>query len=340
MAYGRALIAPGVALPFAHASMGLDATLAQGALRLERVQAPLPGGAWDALRRCHHALDHPGGPALEVFEAQGGSLIQVSYAGVSARWRRDESVLGWWPRGPAQVELSHIVERVLAPLHLMTTCPGLLALHGSAVRSAQGQAVVFIGGSGAGKSTSAYELARMPGAALMADDLVLVDVERGLVLPGAPTLRLWRQALPEAVSQAPVSLAMDKQWFQLPEAWAVLQPCPLGGIFALERDGRAPVGGQGQPLRGLEALTSLLAQCFDWDEPWAAWASARMGAAARLASQGWVTRWRFAPSASGHPEHLEGLAHLARLEASAGERWAQETASSPRGPGDDVMSEP
>lgn len=73
---------------------------------------------------------------------------------------------------------------------------GLLPLHASAVAGSQG-AVAFLGRSGQGKSSLAAHLAQR-GFQVLADDFCLVDFTasaEAMVIPAAPWLKLWRNAL-------------------------------------------------------------------------------------------------------------------------------------------------
>ena len=67
----------------------------------------------------------------------------------------------------------------------------ILVLHGNALER-DGQVVICIGHSGAGKSTVAYAMMKQ-GWRLLADDLVAVTPE-GQVLPGIPRIKLWYDA--------------------------------------------------------------------------------------------------------------------------------------------------
>ena len=68
---------------------------------------------------------------------------------------------------------------------------GLLVLHGNALEK-NGEAIICLGHTGAGKSTLAYALVKK-GWKLLSDDLVVVsdDLE---VLPGIPRIKLWQDA--------------------------------------------------------------------------------------------------------------------------------------------------
>ncbi|QNI87084.1 hypothetical protein SynROS8604_00415 [Synechococcus sp. ROS8604] len=69
---------------------------------------------------------------------------------------------------------------------------GILVLHGNALEK-HNRAIVCMGYSGAGKSTLAYALMQQ-GWNLLADDLVAVT-PTGLILPGVPRIKLWRDAV-------------------------------------------------------------------------------------------------------------------------------------------------
>ena len=136
---------------------------------------------------------------------------------------------------------------------------GLLTLHGSAV-VIDGRASVFLGDTGAGKSTTAAALVRA-GYGLVTDDIVAVDPGAGggpIIWPGYPQVKL-------------TDIATDA----LPLAGAETMPSPhpdfgkhrhlLSGPFSSEAVGlsEAVVLQRGerleiQPLRGMEAVQALL----------------------------------------------------------------------------------
>ena len=71
----------------------------------------------------------------------------------------------------------------------------LLVLHGSSV-DIDGQAVVFIGNKGRGKSTIAANL-NVKGHNLIGDDVIAIDLsgDKPMVLPAFPQLKLWPDAV-------------------------------------------------------------------------------------------------------------------------------------------------
>lgn len=72
---------------------------------------------------------------------------------------------------------------------------GLLVLHGSSV-DVDGQAVVFVGNKGWGKSTIAANL-NAKGHNLIGDDVIAIDLsgDKPMVMPAFPQLKLWPDAV-------------------------------------------------------------------------------------------------------------------------------------------------
>jgi hypothetical protein len=123
---------------------------------------------------------------------------------------------------------------------------GMYALHASSVRVGDGVAA-FLGHSGYGKSTLAAHLARR-GYAVISDDNCLLDPEGGaaetLVVPVAPALKLWRNAV-EQLGVEPEGLERvfsqnEKYRLRVSE---VEERLPLRSIFFLEwaEEADAPV---------------------------------------------------------------------------------------------------
>lgn len=111
----------------------------------------------------------------------------------------------------------------------------ILALHGSAVRTAKG-AVIFTGDKGAGKSTSAAALSER-GWEFMSDDVCAVHIENGKALlhPGLSRAKLtsasYATVLGRQPDAPPVSPVMDKYGV----SFAISrEPAPLYAICALE----------------------------------------------------------------------------------------------------------
>lgn len=243
--------------------------------------------------------DYPGGPILLVWTQ--GEDVCIDYAGWQARFTPGAGRIDLASVDPV-VDAAHVAERVWVPFYAMCSFDDVLALHGSAVE-VSGRACVILGASGAGKSTTALACVAQ-GAALLSDDMVLVDVARGVVFPAAPTLRLWQPPTShiEVVEQARISPASDKRWYKLSGLSA--QEVPLGRVLLLERSLQASVCGDLDQLRGMEAMISLLSNAFDWEHPPSWWARARLRRARGLLASHKVEVLRFAPDPQGRPLHV------------------------------------
>ena len=135
---------------------------------------------------------------------------------------------------------------------------GLFALHGSAVTDGQ-RCWLFIGESGAGKSTTAAAFLQR-GYRLLADDVSLVGFDeagRALVYPAFPQIKLWEdsaQAL--AVEDSALKLILpdwEKYKMSVAQHFAA-EPMPLAAIFQLW-----PVEGGKAALRRLEGMEKFRA---------------------------------------------------------------------------------
>jgi hypothetical protein len=113
---------------------------------------------------------------------------------------------------------------------------GMLVLHGNALEK-DGRAIVGLGHSGAGKSTTAYALMGQ-GWRLLADDLVAITPD-GLVLPGIPRIKLWHDAAlafgldPEALP--PIRQGMRKYLLMGDAVRRAPEPVPLAALFLLQQ---------------------------------------------------------------------------------------------------------
>lgn len=257
----------------------------------------------------HTEPDFDGGPVLEIWMAPGCiTRAWISYAG----WRvaldagKGQMV---YDAGEVEVPLRAVCERLLVPLCLLLDpARSLFALHGGAFVM-NGRAWVLIGESGAGKSTSALKLVT-EGAKILADDMALVDVEARLVLPGAPTLRLWQGVLDGAIRSAPIQGTDEKRWFHLGDDAGQDAPVELGGVIVLTPDPGAAITGEIAEVRGLEAMTLLLSNGFDLEHAPRVMQVARVKRARHLLEQMSVWRCRYARDPGGEPKQTRAILEL------------------------------
>jgi hypothetical protein len=241
---------------------------------------------------------------VEVIE--NGHEIFVSYRGwvVCADLKR--SLLTVEERW-ASIPFFVFFERIVAPILLLLQESTLVALHGAVVEW-EGQAWIFVGEGGVGKSTTALELVRI-GARLVADDLALVDVEGLRVLPGACALRLWQPegALGEAELEIRSSPASEKRWFGLKDRYRCGTPKPIAAIVVLERsDTESGIN----RLSGQLALVRVLGQAFSLTEPCVERRTSRLKNVSHLVRHLPVLSYVFAGHPEGRPEHVSRLLTL------------------------------
>ena len=138
---------------------------------------------------------------------------------------------------------------------------GRLTLHASAV-AVRGGAILFVGQSGAGKSTIAAAL-HARGCPLISDDIVSVDVtDSATVFPGFPQLKLdARAAIAASITTARPggSNGYDARECLTARHGFSLEPVPLKCIYVLAED---PDGDSIEPLEPSEALLELLRHTY------------------------------------------------------------------------------
>ena len=134
---------------------------------------------------------------------------------------------------------------------------GLLPLHASVV-GVNGRALALAGPSGVGKSTLAAALSAR-GHHAMADDICIVDAADGAdVLPTAPRLRLWRDALQHlgiAVDGLPRALSHSDKYLVDCGKEGETEPRKLGAIVLLSRQACGTVAIE--RLRGARSVMEL-----------------------------------------------------------------------------------
>jgi hypothetical protein len=139
---------------------------------------------------------------------------------------------------------------------LLAHLAGAIPLHASAV-AIDGRAVVFVGGTGLGKSTLAAALCDRIGASLLADDAVVIERHEGTYQVLALEPNHWLDAAASAALGRPAVSMVEKA--PVPARRIDVARAPLAMIAHLA----FPVGCESArlvPLLGLDAVAGLLSQ--------------------------------------------------------------------------------
>ena len=141
---------------------------------------------------------------------------------------------------------------------------GNLTLHGSALEK-DGNAIVCMGHSGAGKSTTAYIL-MMQGWKLLADDLVAVS-RRGRILPCIPRIKLCKDALEETrVNPDKIKSFGSSEKYVISKKFIshALQPAPLKAIYILDCRNQDDTVGTITRVKSQQEMLLYLRQYVFW----------------------------------------------------------------------------
>lgn len=174
--------------------------------------------------------------------------LQVMHADTGWHILRNGNILARCP------SLLHASRRVRhATIHsFICSRPDLLWLHAGAVSRGSGS-VLFVGDSGAGKSTFVIELCRR-GWRYMSDDVVPVDTRTGSALPFplTPSVRTQDVTDDDAVPQD--VRGPGKKWVQEPLERIARDTCPVEAIIFLEFDASSEARMERLTARYAEAL--------------------------------------------------------------------------------------
>jgi hypothetical protein len=140
---------------------------------------------------------------------------------------------------------------------------GRLVLHASAV-AIDGEAIIFVGNKGRGKSTMAATLYGR-GHQLISDDVVALEIDEAgqpIVIPGFPQFKLYPEAALLCLGDDPEELpelvdGYEKRSRRVADGF-VQDPSPLRNIYVL---GRGPVS-RIEPLDQQTSLLTLIANSY------------------------------------------------------------------------------
>ncbi|MDB4947875.1 MAG: HPr kinase [Gemmatimonadetes bacterium] len=208
-----------------------------------------------------------GVPALTVRRLPRPASFHLQY-GDGTEFAVEDAGRRIWCRWDEDLTLADVATYLLGPvMGFVLRARGLTCLHASAVQVGGG-AVLLVGASGAGKSTTAAALARR-GVPVLGDDVAaLLPGPGGLrVQPAYPHLRLWPDSA-EAVFGAadplpPLTPTWDKRYLDL-AARGRFQPLPLPlrAVYLLAAGLPVPSRPRIEPVPPRAALVSLVADTY------------------------------------------------------------------------------
>jgi hypothetical protein len=141
-------------------------------------------------------------------------------------------------------------------LPLASLLRGLEVFHASAVVSG-GQAIAFLGGSGAGKTSMALELCRR-GASFLADDVLALELHDGRLLahPGTPVAGVAhpQAGVLETTGPAAYNTVAVNARERLVRVAGAREPAELAALFFLERRSNGPASPRFEPAVDAQML--------------------------------------------------------------------------------------
>ena len=261
----------------------------------------------------HDVVDFDGVRRLKVWH-DGQGEITFQYGAARALWSLDDREIVIDDRDELTLGPEIFLDRVVAPIAIMLEVPSVVALHASSVGDPGANAAIFIGDSGAGKSTTALELMRR-GLEIVADDLVLVDLETTSIWAATPAVRLFDDpaTMPEAVDHKEVFPESHKYWYRLADDTQEQAAIGLEAIYILLPEEGLPQATV-EEVRGQQATVHLLSQAFDLTEATDEWRARRFRNICALARSIPTYMVRYEQSDRGAPAQVDAIAaHLAAM---------------------------
>jgi hypothetical protein len=135
--------------------------------------------------------DESGEPALRIWRQPDGRSLRFAYSDGHEFWI-DGGLGKVWAQWPRHSSIEQVTPYILGPIFgVLLRQRGVTCLHASAAANG-GEAVAFVGGAGAGKSTIAAALV-LRGWTALADDITALEERNGrfYAAPAYPALNLW-----------------------------------------------------------------------------------------------------------------------------------------------------
>jgi hypothetical protein len=188
-------------------------------------------------------IDDRGIPGLRVWSIDTAKYFYLRYCD-DTEFIIDNRGTQVWAAWPSDLTIEDTATYFLGPIMgFVMRLHGIACLHGSAV-AIDGRVAIFIGDSGAGKSTTVAAFAQK-GYSVLTDDVVALSTQGDtfLVQPAYPRIRLWESSVlslfgkPDALPRiVPTHPTWDKRFLNLTEPGYHFShvPLPLAAIYLLE----------------------------------------------------------------------------------------------------------
>jgi len=177
----------------------------------------------------------PTGPHDTPFLQMGHGDLRFAVEGVGRFRITDGQRIAWQKEHPLVSDQDVRTYLLGSAVGALLIQRGMTVMHGNALER-DGRAIVCLGPSGAGKSTLAYALMRQ-GWRLLADDLVAITPD-GMVLPGIPRIKLWRDAAEafelDPATMPPIRGGMEKYLLTGNTVYRAARAVPLQALYLLQ----------------------------------------------------------------------------------------------------------
>lgn len=256
-------------------------------------------------------------PRFSLIEHGEGEFFELRYGDGSRFVLDDQATKIWGQSGPSLTDEDALVYFLGPVMGFVLRRRSCLALHAGSV-VLNGQAVVLIGGAGAGKSTTTASLA-LRGWPVLCDDISAIEPAGGrpMVIPAYPRVCLWpdsvRATLSSSDSLPLIVHGWNKRYLPLDGTRAAFcsEPKPLLAAYVLAPRSNHSSSPRIEPLTRKDAVLELLRNTYmnwllDRDQR-----SAEFNAVAELVAR--VDCFRVIPNSD--PDRLNALTCL--IEAHA-----------------------
>ena len=210
-------------------------------------------------------VDDRGVPLVTIHTVPSGYLLSYAEGARFLVNASGSSIDAWWDAPLSDVDVAdYLLGSVLA---FVVRLRGMVPLHASAV-VVRGQAILFAGAAGAGKSSLAAAFAVL-GYPVLSDDLVAMDASSGLVLayPSRARVSVWPDSADSLFSAMPLpahSPVYAKRCLDLIEhGYRVHEhPVPVGMICVLASRQESSSEPLIRTLRPQAALMNLVSHTY------------------------------------------------------------------------------